>query len=479
MIIKNAKELAYHGNRDGRRAVLEILEAGLRAADPYENVKKLIRVEDGKLMVGYGESQPRRLPYLNAEHRSRAESQDPLVFDLSQVGNIYVVGGGKAAQRQAKAIEDVLGDLITEGHVNAKKGDRVYLTRIEVTLAGHPIPDEDSVEGARRILEIERKAKKGDIVFLSESGGGSALLTLPAPGITLEELQEVNRVLYFECGATMWDTNAVRNQLVLLRQRHARHVGDATLVQISTDERPPGLRIRVDRQQSCADSYRHAIGVLERYRCWDKVPQSVRAFLERADPEYGMLRSEEWDERPRYYFRVMGPEYMLEAAREKAEEMGLNSQIVASNLSDVEARTTAEVFAYMAQEIEVNGRPFRPPCVLLCGGEVIVTVGEKAGVGGRNQEFALSAAPRIDGSENVVVASVNSDGTDGPTDMAGGIADGYTMARAREVGADVFEELDRHNSGAVLKKLGDTVLTGVQGTNVQDLRVIFVGGGSP
>jgi glycerate-2-kinase len=475
MIIKNAKELASHGNKDGRRAVLEILEAGLRAADPYENVKKLIRVEEGKLIVGYEESGPTRLPYLHAENRSRVENRVPLVFDLSQVGNIYVVGGGKAAQRQAKAIEDALGDLITEGHVNAKKGDRVYLERIEVTLAGHPIPDEDSVEGARRILEIERKARKGDIVFLSESGGGSALLTLPAPGLTLEELQEVNRVLYFECGATMWDTNAVRNQLVLLRGRHARHVGDATLVQISTDERPPGLRIRVDKQQSCADSYRHAISVLERYHCWDKVPQSVRAFLERADPEYGMLRPEEWDERPRYYFRVMGPEYMLEAAKEKAEEMGLNSQIVVSSLSDVEARPASETFAYMAQEIEVNARPFGPPCVLLCGGEVIVTVGDNGGVGGRNQEFALSAAPRIDGSENVVVASVNSDGTDGPTDMAGGIVDGYTMNRALEKGINVFEELDRHNSGVVLNRLDDAIFTGVQGTNVQDLRVVFVG----
>lgn len=466
MRIKNLERLTSHGNVGGRKAVLEIFEAGLEAADPYENVKKLIRIENGKLIVGH-------------KAFSRPLGQEPLVFDLSQVGNIYVVGGGKAAQRQAEAIEDVLGDLITDGHLNAKKGDEIRLKRIGVTLADHPIPDANSVEGARRILEIERKAKKGDIVFHSESGGGSALLTLPAPGITLQDLQEVNRLLYFTCGATMWDTNAVRNQLVLLRGRHARYVGDATLIQISTDERPPGLRVSVigkdSTQRSGVDSYQYAIDVLKTYHCWEKVSQSVRTYLTKADLRYGPLRPEERRGKRRHYFRVMGPEYMLEAAKNKAEEMGLNTAIIVSSLSDVEAQPTAETFAYIAQEIETYGRPFKPPCVLLCGGELVVTVGEETGVGGRNQEFALSAVPRIAGSKNIVIASMDSDGTDGPTDMAGGIVDGYSMERAKEAGVDIFEELRRHNSTMALNKLGGTICTGIQGTNVQDLRITYVG----
>jgi len=466
MRIKHAERLTSHGNVDGRKAVLEIFEAGLEAADPYENVKKLIRIENGKLIVGH-------------KAFSRPLGQEPLVFDLSQVGNIYVVGGGKAAQRQAEAIEDVLGDLITDGHLNAKKGDDIRLKRIGVTLAGHPIPDENSIEGARRILEIERKAKKGDIVFHSESGGGSALLTLPAPGIILQDLQEVNRLLYFTCGATMWDTNAVRNQLVLLRGRHARYVGDATLIQISTDERPPGLRVSLigkdSTQRSGVDSYQYAIDVLKTYHCWEKVSQSVRTYLTKADLRYGPLRPEERRGQRRHYFRIMGPEYMLEAAKNKAEEIGLNTAIIVSSLSDVEAQPTAETFAYIAQEIETYGRPFKPPCVLLCGGELVVTVREETGVGGRNQEFALSAVPRIAGSKNIVIASMDSDGTDGPTDMAGGIVDGYSMERAKEAGVDIFEELRRHNSTMVLNKLGDTICTGIQGTNVQDLRITYVG----
>ncbi|MCL5027073.1 MAG: DUF4147 domain-containing protein [Chloroflexi bacterium] len=464
MIIQNTKELLSHGDTGGRRIVLEVLEAGLRASDPYDNVRRLVRVQDGKLIVGY-------------EDEAGPQGQEPLVFDLSQVGHIYVIGGGKAAQRQAMALEDALGDLITGGHVNAKKGDRVQLKRIEVTLAGHPIPDEDSVEGARKILEVARKARKGDIVFFSESGGGSALLTLPAPGISLQDLRDLSRVLYFEHGAPMWDTNAVRTLLTVLRSREVRYVGEATFIQVSTDERPPRLRVHVARKNqaelSSDDAYKHAIEILKRYDCWDRVSESIRQFLLAADPQYAFLTPEE---RARmHYYRVAGPEMMLGAAQSRARELGLNAMIVASSLSDVEARCVGEVLAYMAQEIEVYGRPLTPPCILLCGGELLVTVGESTGVGGRNQEFVLSTAPRLAGSSRAVAASVDSDGNDGPTEFAGGIVDGLTMNRAREAGFDVFQELRNHNSSGVLQQLGDAIYTGVRGTNVQDLRVVYVG----
>ncbi|MDP3064306.1 MAG: DUF4147 domain-containing protein [Chloroflexota bacterium] len=467
MVIQNAPELAQHGNVEGRRAVLQILEAGLQAADPYENVRKLVRVERGRLIVGHKDL-PERL------------GRGPLVFDLASVGHIYVIGGGKAAHRQAKALEDALGDLITEGHVNAKKGDTVQLRRIGVTLAGHPIPDEDSVAGASQIVDIARRARKGDIVFHSESGGGSALLTLPAPGVTLQDLRDVNRILYFECGATMWDTNAVRNMLTLLRSREPRHVGEATYIQVSTDERPPGLRVpavgRDYTNRLGAASYTYARDVLKRYRCWDRMPEAVKAFLNAADPQYWPLAPQEWEQNPWYYFRVMGPEHMLEAALRKGEELGINTAVLASSLSDVEARPAAETLAYIGQEIELFGRPMKPPAALLCGGELLVTVGPAKGSGGRNQEFVLSAATRIAGSKRIVVASVDSDGADGPTDMAGGIVDGHTMERAAAADLDVFAELAEHNSGAVLRRLGDSISTGIQGTNVQDLRVVYVAG---
>ena len=464
-IIRNIADLLAHGNVEGRRVVLDILEAGLRASDPYESVRKLVRIEGGKLIVGH-------------EGTGDGRSAPRLVFELAEVGRIFVVGGGKAAQRQAEALEDTLGDLISDGHVNAKKGDSVRLRRIGVTLAGHPLPDEDSVEGARRIVEVERKARKGDIVFNSESGGGSALMTLPAPGVTLQDLRDVNRLLYFERGASMWDTNAVRNMLVLLRSREVRYAGEATFIQLSTDERPPRLRVEAGRRQHMQlvshDAYEYAIGVLKEYDCWDRVSDAVRRFLLAADPAYGPLTPEERSRM--HFYRVIGPESMLGAAERRARELGLHATIVASSLSDVEANAAGNMLAYMAQECEVHDRPIAAPGVLICGGELLVTVGAGKGSGGRNQEFALSMAPRVAGSARIVAASVDSDGTDGPTVRAGGIVDGLTLGRLDQLGVDYFARIAEHDSGGILEALGDTLDTGVRGTNVQDLRVVYVAG---
>jgi glycerate-2-kinase len=205
------------------------------------------------------------------------------------------------------------------------------------------------------------------------------------------------------------------------------------------------------------------------------MPESVRAFLLKADPAHAPLQPEEWYEKPRHYFRVMGPEYMLEAARRKAEELGFRATILVSSLSDVEAQPTAEVLAYIAQEIEALDRPLPAPCVLLCGGELVVAVGEEQGIGGRNQEFVLATAQRIAGSKRVVVASADSDGADGLTDVAGGIVDGYTLQRASQAGIVIPEALRRHDSYPALTALGDTIYTGIQKTNVRDLRVVYVG----
>jgi glycerate 2-kinase len=462
-VIENLEELLSHGNREGRRVALDVLEAGLVAPDPYDNVLSTVRIEGKRLIVGN--------PAL-----SQPQGQAPVTFDLDQVGNIYVVGGGKAAQREAEALEHVLGDRITEGHINAKKGDSIRLKRIGVTLAGHPIPDEESVEGAKRILEIERKARKGDIVFLCVSGGATSLTALPVPGVSLADLQEVYRVLYFGAGANMPAANAVRNHLALMNTKFARYLGDATLVSILTTETPPKLRVHLFQRPDGSDPYKAAVDVLRSYHCWDAMPQSVRDFLLARDPQYGPLRREETQGKPHYHFRVMGPEYMLDAGLRRARELGLNATVLVSSLSDVEAVPVAETMAFMAHEAEVLGRPLQPPCVLLFGGELLVSVGAATGVGGRSQEFCLATAARIAGSENIVIASADSDGSDGPSDAAGGVVDGQTVARAKAAGVDIEAELANHNSNPALKTLGDTIHTGIRPTNVRDLRVIYVGG---
>ena len=171
----------------------------------------------------------------------------------------------------------------------------------------------------------------------------------------------------------------------------------------------------------------------------------------------------------------MGPEYMIKAAKDKADAMGLNAIVLVTSLNDIEAKQTGEIFSAIALETEILGQPLKPPCVFICGGEVVVSIGRETGLGGRNQELVLAAAPRIAGSKNIVIASADSDGTDGPTNVAGGIVDGTTMQRIDEAGFNLDEELRRHNSHAVLKTLDDTIQTGNTGTNVRDLRVVYVG----
>jgi len=450
---------------------LGILEAGLAASDPYENAAKLVRVQGGKLIVGHRDFIGRYKP----------KEEMPLVFDLSKVGNIYLVGGGKAAQRMAHAIEDVLGDLITDGQLNAKKGEPQLLKRVPVTFAGHPLPDEDSVSGARRIMEIEQKARKGDIVFFVQSGGASALTTLPGPGLSLKDIQDVTRMLYFERGASMPELNSVRGILAILTGRHERYVGDATMIEFLTDEIPfwtplDSIHRKISSTVYTSEgSYQRAVEVLKKYKLWDEVPKPVRTYLEKADPRYDNVQAAEREAKPRYYFRVFGPEYMLEGARKKAEELGVNAYIFASSINDIEASAMGEMLAFAAREVETRGQPFKAPCAIIFGGEPTVTVGEATGKGGRNQELALSTAPRIEGSKNIVVAAADSDGSDGPTIAAGGVVDGYTMDRAKEAGINVYEELSNHNSHGVLTRLGDTIITGVRSTNVRGLGIVYAG----
>ncbi len=462
MLVKNYEGLTSHGSIEGRKIVLDIIEAGLRAADPYPNIRKMVRIEDGKLLVGHQ----------SYAVRDTVNVELPLIFDLSQVGNVYLFGGGKAVQRMAQAVEDSLGDLITDGQINAKKEDVLRCKKVNVTFAGHPIPDKDSVDGAMRKHEIESKVKKGDLVFYFTSGGGSATLTWPAPGLTLEDIQKVTRRLYFERGASMPEKNRVLSKLRM--PRTGKTISGAPLIYITSSETPSGGTAHHRRFPST-----DAIDILKTYELWDKVPASVRSHLKKThtDTRYDAYETPihslfYYD--PVYRFRVMGPEYMLEGAKKRAEELGLEAHILCSSLNDIEASNVGQTLAGIALEVEHQSRPFKPPCVLIFGGEPTVSIGQTKGKGGRNQEFVLATAPWIYGSKNIVVAACDCDGTDGPTDVAGGVVDGYTMKRAEEAGLDLYEELNKHNSYEALTKLQDTIYTGVLGQNLRSLFIVYI-----
>lgn len=227
-------------------------------------------------------------------------------------------------------------------------------------------------------------------------------------------------------------------------------------------------------------TFDQAVSVLKKYNLMEKMPNTVKEHLEKMDPE---------DETPKisdfkregvktHDFMLAGSDALCEASREKAEELGYEAMILSTALEG-ESREAGIVLAGVAKEIETKSRPIRPPCVLIVGGETTVTIECPPGEGGRNQEFTLAASPKIEGSRRIVIASIGTDGTDGPTDIAGGIVDGYTVERAKEKGIDLFENLRRHNSSYVFRQLDDAIFTGATGTNVMDLRLLVVGAGNP
>ncbi len=460
--IQNMDTLVSTGNVVGRKALVQILEAGLQASNPYHNARKLIRVEKGKLIVGGNqEFDPARSPKTGEE-----------IFDLSRIRRIYVLGAGKGIQNVAKAIEDVLGDRLTGGHVIDKKGHPIILSKIGVTLGGHPTPDEDCARGCERILEFTKALTEDDLVFTCVSNGVSSLLTLPAPGITIEDLHKTTLVGQIERGMTTRELNPIRNHLDQMKGgRISRYIHPAKMIHILAIDPYDYEKLMHQNYwlHTLPDSttFQDGIDNLKRYDAWEDVPAPVRRHLEKADPNQETLKAKDFE---KMSFRIFGlmPGHRqsgkLIPAMKKAEGLGFKAGMLADELTEIEARPAAVYMASIANTIERRGQPFEPPCALFSSGELVVTVGKESGIGGRNQEFALSAALRIAGSKNIVIASVDTDGTDGPgfqfaddsgeiPCLAGGIVDGQTAETAKKMGVDLLGELKHHNTTPALWKL--------------------------
>ncbi len=478
------ESLLSHGNIAGRKAALEILEAGLSASDPYENVKKLVRREKDRLIIGYRDFEPPGSPVSGDE-----------VIDLNEIDNIYVIGAGKGIQRAVKAIEEVLGDRLTGGHVIDKKGYPVSLEKVGVTIAGHPVPDEDCVKGCERILSFTKGLTKEDLVFTCVGSGVSSLLTMPVPGVSLEDVRKVTYLMQLERGATTKDLNAIRNHLDMMKGgRISRMIRPAKAIHIIPKP------LRTYEQIMHNNNFLHtlpdyttfqlAVDNLKKYDAWDAVPSSVRRFLEKADPRHESIKAEEFEKTPCRIFFVMpltGSSAELPSAMRKSSELGFRPVSLAERADGVEAYHAGTFTSAIARTIESIGQPVEPPCALFSIGEMIVTVGKEKGIGGRNQEFALSAARSIAGSENIVIASVDTDGTDGPGSqfadeksglppcLAGGIVDGCTLAEAEDAGIDITAELKSHNTSPVLWKLNNGILA-TPSISLLDLTVILVSG---
>ena len=479
MRIRNADTLTSHGNRVGREAVVQILEAGLQAGDPSRNTRRLLRVEDGRLIVGNPDFEPGGSPVTGDD-----------VYDLSQVGRIFVFGAGKGIHRAAKAIEDVLGDRLTGGHIIAKHGDDVILERIGVTLAGHPVPDDHCAVGCRRILEMAHGLTEDDLVFTLAANGVSSLLTLPVEGVSMQEITDLTYLMQIDRGAPTQDLNPVRNHLDQMKSgRIARYLHPARMIHLVLVDNFDHdwfmhRNLWLHTLPDCT-TFADAVAMLKKWDAWDHVAESVRRHLLRSDPACETVKADEYERT--FQFRVFGvmPDRLgvVPTAARKAQELGYTPHILSMRLQ-AEAREAGRTVACIARSIERDGAPFEPPCALFSTGELLVTVGEEDGVGGRNQEYALGAALILPETHHVVMGSVDTDGTDGPGGrfaddqgdircLAGGIVDGQTMAEASALGLSIHEALRTHAASDALWRLKSGIVA-EQNISVGDLDVTLV-----
>lgn len=436
-----------------RRAhAIRIFQAAIRASDPAACVRRALHVTRDHLQVG------------------------DLTLPLSQISRLVVLGAGKATPAMAGAVESILGDAIDAGAINTKYGHSLPLERISTVECGHPIPDEAGVAGTRIMLDLLEGLDERALVLCLFSGGGSALMPAPAEGISLQQKQATTQLL-LECGAAIDEVNAVRKHLSRVKGGQLAHLArPATVVSLMISD------VIGDRLDTIASgptypdptTFSDCLDLARRYALLDRLPGPVRQRLEAGaagDLEETPSAGNEAFVSTRNL--VVGNNALaLEAARTEAADLGYRALILSSRIAG-ETRDVAGVHVAIAQEVAATGQPVEAPACIISGGETTVTI-RGTGRGGRNQEFALAAAVGLEGAENITVLSGGTDGTDGPTDAAGAVADGNTLARARHLGLAADVHLANNDSYAFFEPLGDLLMTGPTGTNVMDLRLLLI-----
>lgn len=440
-----------------KQAALSIFQAGLKAVDPYEAVRNTLSVQGTNIVL---------------KHPGGGETK----LDGGAYKRVVIVGGGKATARMSQAVEEILGERVTEGLINVKYGHTADNKRVEVVQAGHPIPDEAGLGGAQRMLALLEGLGEDALVFCLLSGGGSALLPLPAKGINLAEKQQLTGLL-LEAGADIGEINSIRKHMSGLKGGQlARAASPATVVNLILSD-VVGDRLDVIASGPTVpdeSSFADAKGVLERYGIWDKAPESIRLRFaagvagdipdtpKAGDPSLARCTN----------IIIGGNLIALRACEAAARQQGLNALVLSSTVEG-ETREVARMHAAIGREIMASGLPVAAPACIITGGETTVTI-KGSGKGGRNQEFALAAALDIAGEDRIAVLCGGTDGNDGPTDAAGAIAFGDTVARAQVANLSARAHLDNNDAYPLFDTIGDLIKTGPTGTNVMDVRLVLI-----
>jgi glycerate 2-kinase len=405
---------------------------------------------------------------------------DRLRLPLKSFDRIFLLAIGKAAPQMGLEVERIIGKRLLSGGLVLTKHGHAEAGRphfIEIIEAGHPIPDEAGAKASTTIRELLRELNARDLLIVALSGGASALLSAPAEPVTLDAKQKTTDLL-LRAGADIFELNAVRKHLSFLKGGQLAALAyPATVVSLLLSD-VIGDPIDVIGSGPTApdlSTFADAIAALNKFELLDRVPAEVRDVLQRG-------LSGELPETPKpgdplfknVHNIVVGSNSLaLAATARKAKMLGYRPLVLSSTVEG-ETREVARVHASILREAAASGQPVRPPACILSGGETTVTVRGK-GKGGRNQEFALAAGLAISGLKNVVALSGGTDGTDGPTDAAGAIVTGDTVARAKQLGLDPFDHLVRNDAYPFFDALGDLLKTGPTGTNVMDINVLLAG----
>ena len=459
--IRNMDQLLSHGDQTGRRAVLTVANRTLERLDSYKRIKSIAKMDGDMLHIG-----------------TRS-------WDLSKKNNVYLLGAGKACNHMAMAIDEVLGAHLTRGIAIVKIPESTDVLRnTEVFVGGHPLPNEEGLEASKKIVELVGRAGPADLFIVVISGGSSALMSCPREGISLQDEIATTDVL-LKSGAGIYEINAVRRHISALNggmlAKMIRSVG-AELIGIGISDgigSPPTCNITEPYQSYTSTpigpdrtTLSDARNTIANYGIADLLPKPVVEYLRTAGPEAETPKA--FPDNTYYLLNTVPDSCMY--AKEECEKLGIPAMIVSSFLEG-EARDAGTFFASIAREIQAYGNPVEAPCVLLSSGEVTTRIAnshEVQGHGGPGQEMSVSFAIAAPKTMGACLLSIDTEGTDGTTHVAGGLTDSTSSDAAARVGVNLHQALRAHACFEALDAIGDTVFTGNTGTNLCDLNILYV-----
>ena len=439
---------------DKSQEVSEIINQVLVSADPESAILKYLKISDQNLEI------------------------DGFSYNLTSIRNIYVIGAGKGAYLMAKILEKELGSKLSGGVViykNIPEGEDYTSEKIKFYQGSHPVPDGKSVTATQKLLEFTGKLNKEDLVLCVITGGGSALMTCPAAGISIQDLQDMTGVL-FTCGAEIGEMNILRKHLDIVKGGGlARKVFPAKLVTfILSDVIGSPLDV-IASGPSVPDTstFLDARKVIDKYEIAEKLPESIIKRIDagvRGEIQETVKPEDECVKDVRNI--IIADNYQAGlAAVEKAKELGFNSMLLTSFLRG-EASQAGVFLGSILHQISASGIPLERPACIIAGGETTVTI-TGSGKGGRNQEFALGAVRELAGLDNVYLITLATDGEDGPTDAAGAVVSGETLEMGLNAGVNPDDYLKNNDAYHYFEKLNRLLIIGSTGTNVNDMTFLF------